>query len=133
MSRNEEFTVPEVAVERGDWESFVTSLERFMTLHQRTLQRVKELWVRNRALREELRSAMTLPTIKVREKVEAFEPYKESVSFQLCRFCGREIEKVARFCDSCGRLAGALRCECGRELTRDYRFCDACGRPANQR
>jgi len=56
--------VPEVIVAKSDWESFLSALERLITLHKRTLQRLKELRVRNQALRTELRSAMELPTIK---------------------------------------------------------------------
>jgi hypothetical protein len=124
LSRNEQ--IPEVVVAKSDWESFLSSIERLITLHKRTLQKLRKLRARNEALRTELRSAMELPTIKKR-----YGPSKEEklVVVQPCRYCGYEIELTSRFCDHCGRPVAVARCECGRELGAADRFCDICGRP----
>ncbi len=124
MSQNEQ--IPEVVIAKSEWESFVTSLERLITLHKRTLHRLRELRTRNLALRTELRSAMELPTIK---KKPAISKEERLVAVQSCRYCGYEIELSSRFCDRCGRPVAVSRCECGRELGASDRFCDACGRP----
>ena len=125
MSRNEELT-PEIVVAPSDWEFFLSSLERLMALHRKVLVRLKELKVRNEALRTELRSAMALPTL--RSPREGASP-EEGAAIRWCRHCGREINLSARFCDSCGRAVAVMLCSCGRELGRFDRFCDGCGRP----
>jgi len=120
----------EVVVSRGDWEGFLSSLERLISLHQRTLQRLKDLRTRNEALRTELRSALALPTVKARP--EAGTPAVETlIAVQRCRYCTREIEISAKFCDRCGRAVTVSLCHCGRELGRSDKFCDACGRSVN--
>ena len=129
MSRSEEGQ-PEVVVARNDWERFLASVERLISLHQRTLQKLRELRNRNRVLRTELRSAMALPTI--REKPQAGGPETERiVTVRQCRYCGQEIEMSAKFCDRCGRTVAVSLCECGRELVAMDKYCDRCGRPVN--
>ncbi len=125
---NEE-TKAEIVVARSDWEGFITSLERLITLHHKTLKRLKDLRIRNEALRTELRSALALPTVKQRFET-GFPASEELVALQRCRYCDREIEMSAKFCDRCGRTLAVRLCECGRELGRFDRFCDSCGRPA---
>ncbi len=125
MSRNE---VPGIVVAKTDWEKFISSLERLIVLHKRTLQRLRDLKTRNQALRTELRSAMELPTIKKERGIGE----RDVIAVQLCRYCAHEIELNSRFCDHCGKPGVVLRCECGRELALSDRFCDVCGRPIAQ-
>lgn len=132
MSRSEEREHVEVVVSRGDWEGFVSSLERLMGLHQRTLQRLRDLRIRNEALRAELRSALQLPTVKPKETTgEGFgrPTVLTLVGVKRCMHCDREIEISAEFCDRCGRTVAVSVCQCGRELGGSARFCDVCGRP----
>ncbi len=86
MSQNEQ--IPEVVIAKSEWESFVASLERLITVHKRTLQRLRELRTRNLAVRTELRSAMELPTIK---KKAAISKEERLVAVQSCRYCSYEI------------------------------------------
>ena len=118
MSETEE--VPEVVVAQNDWEKFISSLERLMALHQRTLQKLRDLRSRNRALRTELKSAIALPTLET--------PTIESAILSLCRYCGHENLESARFCDHCGNSTSMLLCECGRVLRQKDLYCDRCGR-----
>jgi rRNA maturation endonuclease Nob1 len=115
----------EIVVSRSDWESFLSSLERLMTLHQKTLKRLDDLRVRNEALRAELGTALALPTPKPRNGQETVEFVLQS---QLCQYCGREFRAAAKFCDSCGSLIGEMYCQCGRICSSPDRFCDLCGR-----
>ena len=131
MSRSEEREHAEVVVSRGDWEGFLSSLERLMSLHQRTLQRLKDLRIRNEALRTELRSALVLPTVKARETTGegiGRPTVLALVGVKRCLHCDREIEISAKFCDRCGRTIAVSVCECGRELGGSAKFCDICGR-----
>jgi len=111
MSQTE---VSQVAVPGEDWENFVSSIERLMAVHKRTLERLREMKSRNRALRTELKSA----------RVSSGKP-----AGKVCEKCGNAIDGAAYFCDHCG--AAIFKCECGRELKRADRFCDSCGRPAS--
>jgi len=106
--------VNEVAVAGEDWENFVSSIERLMAVHKRTLERLREMKSRNRTLRNELKSA----------RVSSGKP-----SGKVCENCGSAIDGSTYFCDHCG--AAIFKCECGRELSRADRFCDFCGRPAS--
>ena len=45
-----------------DWERFLSSIERLMTLQERTIERQKELNRRNEALRRELKGTITVGT-----------------------------------------------------------------------
>ena len=129
MSQSEE-TQAEVVVSRGDWEGFLSSLERLIGLHQRTLQRLKDLRIRNEALRTELRSSLALPTVKARPGAGT-SAVETLMAVERCRYCAREIEISAKFCDRCGRAVAVSLCHCGRELGRSDKFCDACGRSVN--
>jgi len=120
----------EVIVSRGDWEAFLASLERLITLHRKTLQRLKDLEVRNQGLRTELRSAMALPTIKPKRRKGTANVEVLSVVRQ-CAYCGYEIETSAKFCDRCGKANAAFLCQCGRELGKADEFCDTCGQALN--
>jgi hypothetical protein len=125
LSRNEE-RQPDVIVAKSDWESFLSSLERLISLHHRTIQRLRDLRIRNKALQTELRSALALPTIKPKPGVGP-TVREEIMAVQFCRFCGREIELAARFCDGCGKSMAEFRCICGRDLLGTEKFCDNCG------
>lgn len=116
----------DVVVARSDWESFIFSLERLITLHRKALEALKDLRIRNEALRTELRSALALPTVKPRPE-RGSSTVREFIALRGCRFCGREIEMSARFCDNCGKAVAVLVCECGRELGQSDSFCDRCG------
>jgi hypothetical protein len=118
MSKTEE--VPEIVVARTDWEKFVSSLERLMALHQRTLQKLRDMRSRNRALRTELRSAVALPTLETRTIDRA--------TISLCPYCEHEIQESASFCDQCGSSTSMFLCECGRTVRQKDVYCDGCGR-----
>jgi len=119
LSRSEE-TRTEVVVSRGDWEGLFSSLESLMTLHQRTLQRPKDLRIRNEALRTEQTSALALPTVKARPEKGA-SAMKPLVAVQRCRYCNREMEVSAKFCDNCGNAVGVSICQCGHPCLKDKR------------
>jgi hypothetical protein len=53
MSQNEEEAKVELLLGRDDWERFLSSLEKLMSLNQKTLQKLKELHHRNEARSEE--------------------------------------------------------------------------------
>jgi hypothetical protein len=125
LSRNEE-KQPDVIVAKSDWENFLSSLERLISLHHKTIQHLRDLRIRNKALQAELRSALALPTIKAKPGVTPAVK-EEMIAVQFCRFCGRELELAARFCDGCGRPMAAVRCVCGRDLIGTEKFCDNCG------
>ncbi len=125
MSRSEEGQ-PDVIVAKRDWENFLSSLERLISLHHRTIQRLSDLRNRNKALQTELRFALALPTIKTKPGIR-LSAMEELKAVQFCRLCGRELELSARFCDGCGMLLAAVRCVCGRELVGTEKFCDNCG------
>jgi hypothetical protein len=107
--------VSQLAVASEDWENFVLSIERLMTVHKRMLERLREMKSKNRALRAELRSL----------RVSSGKP----AGVKICENCGNAVEGLAYFCDHCG--AAIFKCECGRELSRADRFCDFCGRPTS--
>jgi hypothetical protein len=69
MSQKEEAKA-ELVIIGDDWERFLSTLEKFMTLHHKTIQRLNDFRHRNEALREELRDAINLSKVKV-------EPVKE--------------------------------------------------------
>jgi len=117
----------EVVISRGDWEGFLASLERLISLHQKTLQRLRALATRNVAIRTELRSALALPTLETKRKMDGTAS-EALIPVQLCRYCANEIASSARFCDRCGMVNAALICRCGNELATSDRFCDGCGR-----
>ncbi|HMK83424.1 MAG TPA: zinc ribbon domain-containing protein [Candidatus Bathyarchaeia archaeon] len=81
MSQNEE-PKAELIIVGDDWERFLSSLETFMSLHQKTIQRLKELGLRNKALRQELRDAINLPRAKEEpaSRVVVQEPFEPSVN-----------------------------------------------------
>jgi hypothetical protein len=62
MNQNEE-PKAELIIVGDEWERFVSTLERFISLHQKSLQRLNELNNRNEALRQELRDAISISTI----------------------------------------------------------------------
>jgi len=117
----------EVVISRGDWEDFLASLERLISLHQKTLQRLRALATRNAAIRTELRSALALPTLETQHKMDG-TAREALLPVQLCRYCANEIASSVRFCDRCGKVNAAVICRCGNELATSDRFCDKCGR-----
>jgi hypothetical protein len=126
MSQNEEAQT-ELILSRGDWEGFLSSLEHLITLHQKTLQRLKDLRTRNVAIRTELRSALALPTLEIKPATD--ESIAETLlPVRICRYCSNEIATSSRFCDRCGRVNAILLCKCGSELAGSDKFCDRCGR-----
>jgi hypothetical protein len=126
LNQNEE-NQAEVVISRGDWEGFLASLERLITLHQKTLQRLRGLATRNVAIRTELRSALALPTLETKPKMDGTAS-EALLPVQLCRYCANEIASSVKFCDRCGMVNAALICRCGNELATSDRFCDKCGR-----
>lgn len=125
MTQHEE-SKTEMVLARNDWEAFMSSLERLISVHRKTMQRLKELKVRNDALRIELRNAIALPTLAPKIQVES--AVEEPITIQVCRYCNRETALSAKYCDTCGRYIVLRTCDCGRELGRQDRFCDRCGR-----
>lgn len=123
MSQNERQV--EIVISRDNWESFLSSLERLMALHRRTLERLNDLRLRNEALRTELSTALALPTLKSRTGQEAVGLSLESLR---CEYCGRVIQADAKFCDRCGGAIDERPCQCGRICNKRDRFCDLCGR-----
>jgi len=122
MQSNESKT--ELVVAQKSWEGFLTALESFMSVHQRSLRKLRELDARNKALRLELRQALEL------RRLEETEPWRELLE-QVCRFCGNRIQEGANFCDQCGRKTMISFCACGRILSLSDKFCDGCGRSAS--
>ena len=126
MSQSEQDQT-ELILSRGDWEGVLSSLEHLMTLHQKTLQRLRDLRTRNVAIRTELRSALTLPTLETKSETE--ESIAETlVPVRPCRYCSNEIATSSRFCDHCGKANAPLLCACGNEVPGLATFCNRCAR-----
>jgi predicted amidophosphoribosyltransferase len=120
MQSNESRT--ELIITQKSWEDFLVSLENFISVHQRSLNKLRELNERNKALRLELRGALALRPM-------LFPEASTGVLEGVCKFCGSDIPMDARFCDRCGRKQTEISsCVCGRELSLGDRFCDRCGR-----
>jgi len=117
--------VSEVIVAKEEWEEFLSSLERLMAVHKRSLEKLRELRSRNRALRAELRSSVDLPSVNRPQTRK--NQFREGDAATTCVNCGHEIERSASFCDRCG--ASVFKCDCGRALMPGDQFCDQCGRP----
>jgi len=150
MGQNEE-PKAELVIVGDDWERFLSSLEKYMSLQQKTLQRLKELGHRNEALRQELRDAINLsgvkeeparpvaaqqpietsvdrPTDRPIEKPEfAVQPvkYRLKILSRLSRIVRSESPRASRT----GNLTDSLAsCEkCGYQIKRASRFCEGCG------
>ena len=139
MSRNE----PEVGlvVEQDDWERFLSSIERLISLHQRTLQRLKEVGHRNEALREELREAMGLRSLHVDSRNRVLSSVRIKSSFLdrlfgpsavLLRSHPRVPKTLVEQSLAVPSSAGLAICsKCGHQFSRRDRFCDQCGAPFN--
>jgi hypothetical protein len=70
-----------ILIVQGDWDRFLTSLDRLIDLHQKTLLRLKELNHRNEALSQELQRAINLPNTayaKTNEKKPSQETREET-------------------------------------------------------
>lgn len=119
MQSNENKT--ELVIGRNSWENFLISLERFITVHRRTMEKIRDLSSRNKALRSELLQALEFRTAIGRAD-------EAPIAGMSCDFCGREIPRDARFCDKCGNQTVNMRCVCGRHLEMADKFCDTCGR-----
>lgn len=135
----------EVMIGREDWEKFLSSMERLMSLHEKTLNKQKELTTRNEALRQELRDALRIPTTTrvtgltrepgagIIERVQEWlnpsrkTPAYVQASNLRCGNCGYGIMRPSAFCERCGVPFGGLFCRCGRELAPNDKFCDSCG------
>jgi hypothetical protein len=117
--------VSQLAVANEDWENFLSSLERLMAVHKKTLERLREVKSRNKRLRAELKSAAQQPALTQPTKDKRASTNTDGAN--ICGNCGNEAEILASFCDRCG--AAMLRCKCGRELSRIDKFCDRCGQP----
>ena len=57
-----EFDSAEIMIGHKDWERFLSSIERLMTLHERTIERQKELNRRNEVLKRELKGTISVGT-----------------------------------------------------------------------
>lgn len=152
MSQHEE---AEVIIGQDDWEKFLSSIERLMSLHQRTFQRLTELGRRNQALRIELRDAVGLRSLDIgkrepklpiksvrsgflgrvfglRQTSSSFDrdlhqPAAPLTGLAMCGKCGYQLKRPSLFCECCGGSFGVLVCRCGRELAPNDKFCDSCG------
>ncbi|MGA2784414.1 MAG: zinc ribbon domain-containing protein [Candidatus Bathyarchaeia archaeon] len=145
MNQNEEPRT-ELIIVGDDWEKFLSSLEKFMNLHQKTLQKLKELGSRNEALRQELRDVSNLSNVKESANPSAAQkPVETSINRPIERTESTPQPKKNRLkvLDSLSRLmrsksprtsqTGNLTdsfasCEkCGQQIKRASRFCDRCG------
>ncbi len=140
MSQNEEEAKVELLLGRDDWERFLSSLEKLMSLNQKTLQKVKELRHRNEALRRELRDAVGLPVDRG-EPVETSQDQSEAVMKYdrlgqrvkaglgfLGRFSRIEPSTPARMPQTQSLVDTYASCEkCGYRIQRASRFCEGCG------
>jgi predicted RNA-binding Zn-ribbon protein involved in translation (DUF1610 family) len=115
----------EVIVAKEDWENFLSSLEHLMGVQKKTLEKLREVKLRNRALRAELKSALELPAVEQPRKGK--KELKERKTMNICANCGNQLKRFDSFCDNCG--TAVFRCECGRALSLNNRFCDVCGLP----
>ncbi len=140
MSQNEEEAKVELLLGRDDWERFLSSLEKLMSLNQKTLQKVKELRHRNEALRRELRDAVGLPadrgepveisqgdTDAVVKSDRLGQRVKAGLGF-LGRFPRIEPFSSARMPQTQSLADTSASCEkCGYRIQRASRFCEGCG------
>lgn len=126
MTQNED----EVVLRRDDWEKFLSSIQRFMSIHQQTLDRLRELSDRNKTpaeqlhdvpgstkiqeggvdLRQSLRARLfgsrekTIGRTWRRPSFEWMRPRAAGLSLTpTCRRCGRELLPNDRYCDACGQ------------------------------
>jgi len=152
MSQGEE-PKAELIIGGDEWEHFLFTLETFMTLHQRTLQTLKELVDRNRSLMQELRDAINLSKVKEEpagsialqasidrgySENRMNRPFKRAESAvqqhikAALMFLGR-FSRIKHFASSLTpktrNLAGSLAsCEkCGYQIKRASRYCEGCG------
>jgi hypothetical protein len=138
MSQTEE-PKAELVVAGDDWERFLSALENFMSLQQKTLQRLKELNNRNQALRQELRDAINLQKMNSQSaeigqdqlfkkaKYDLGRPRKTRLGFlgnfsRLVRF---ESRRPSQALNSIGAYASCEKC--GYQIKRPSRFCEGCG------
>jgi hypothetical protein len=156
MGQNEELKA-ELIIVGDDWERFLSSLERFMTLHQKTLQKLKALGLRNEALRQELRDAIDLSKVKVEPVKETTvqQPVKEPIEVaqavnqpvegtlqqdlpvQPTKARPRVLDRLSRIVRSAPLQRSRVEsfaghplasCEkCGHQIMRAGRFCEGCG------
>lgn len=153
MTQNEE-TKPELVIVSDDWERFLSTLEKFMSIHQKTVQKVKDLNHRNEALRQELRDAINLPRAKAETETSAAQsstisnaPIVSQVFVEPRTNQPRTkfLQPVKRKFKALGSLSRALNlqslrtqtynsanslasCEkCGHQILRASRFCEGCG------
>jgi len=138
----------ELMIVGDDWERFLSSLEQLMSSQQKTLHKLKELGVRNEALRQELRDAINLS--KIREAPQRSEypshinklnpevsyPVDQSTfvvrPYKSRRGALSRLSRIMRS-DSLRRsqnqnMLGLASCEkCGHQISRPSRFCEGCG------
>lgn len=139
MSQNEEEAKVELLLGRDDWERFLSSLEKLMSLNQKILQKLKELRHRNEALRRELRDAVGLPTDRG-EPVEISQGHSEATvkSNRLGQRFNIGLGFLSRYSKTeppSPRLPRTdmsidtyASCEkCGYRIQRASRFCEGCG------
>ncbi len=137
MSRNEEEAKVELLLGKDDWERFISSLEKLMSLNQKTLQKIKELHHRNDALRRELRDAVGLPASRAPEISQApseaiVRPDRLGQRFKaglglLGRF-SRAESTPPRLPTAEMPMDTSASCEkCGHRIQRASRFCEGCG------
>lgn len=127
MTQNEDANI---VLRRDDWEKFLSSIQRFMSIHQQTLDRLRELSDRNKTLAQQSQDIPDSTKIEegrmhLRQSLRArlFGSRQETIgqagarpSFNrmrtraaplsltpTCRRCGRELLPNDRFCDACGQ------------------------------
>lgn len=139
MSQNEEEAKVELLLGRDDWERFLASLEKLMSLNQKTLQKVKELHHRNEALRRELRDAVGLPADRGEPAEVSQGQTGATVKYDRLGqrvkaglgFLGRfsRIEPLPpRLPQTGSAMDTSASCEkCGYRIQRASRFCEGCG------
>lgn len=149
-----ELEATEVIIGREDWEIFLSSLERLMTLQEKMVNQHGELIRRNEALRRELESPQEAPHPPP-ESLPAVE--KRTEQFAARRFTDRilswlnpsappgsgssrpqsspnlqplqsQAAQTLRIDASRQGFAQNYKCgNCGREMTRPSNFCESCG------
>ena len=138
----------ELMIVGDDWERFLSSLEQLMSLQQKTLHRLKELDVRNEALRQELRDAINLSKVKeIPQRTEAppqvnkispeVTPPIDQSTFVVRPYKSRlgTLSRLSRMMRSDSlrksqsqNILGLASCEkCGHQIGRPSRFCEGCG------
>ena len=146
MGQNEE-PKAELVIVGDDWERFLSSLEKYMSLQQKTLQRLKELGHRNEALRQELRDAINLSRVKeepakpvaaeksvetsLNRPIAAQQPVETSINRPIGRtdFAPQPVKKRLKVLSRLSRIvrSESFRASQSGNLTNSFASCEKCG------